>query len=67
LQFWTPYTQESVNSEEKQQASQELHDATTFALNALHAYVIPPALGEQKGEDLYRPGMENYRKIDLNP
>jgi len=67
LQFWAPYAQESVNTEKKQQASQSLHDATTFALKALHAYIIPSALGEQKGENLYRTGTQNYRIIDQNP
>jgi hypothetical protein len=41
VQFWAPYAQESASAEERQRASQALHEATTFALKALHDYVEP--------------------------
>ena len=41
VQFWAPYARESANTEERQQASRALHEATTFALEALHDFVEP--------------------------
>jgi hypothetical protein len=41
VQFWAPYAHESASAEERQRASQALHEATTFALKALHDYVEP--------------------------
>jgi hypothetical protein len=48
LQFWTPYAHEASGTEERQQASKALHDATTFALKALHDYVEPSSYGEKR-------------------
>jgi hypothetical protein len=48
LQFWTLHAHESASTEERQQASQALHDATTFALKALHEYVEPLGAGKKR-------------------
>jgi hypothetical protein len=52
LQFWAPYARETSGTEERQQASQALHDATTFALKALHEYVEPSSCGERRMKEL---------------
>jgi len=45
LQFWAPYAREAASTEDRRQASQALHEATTFALKALHEYVEPSPSG----------------------
>lgn len=42
LPFWAPYAKDVTSMEEKRQASQSLHDATTFALKAIQDYIEVP-------------------------
>jgi hypothetical protein len=52
VQFWAPYALASTNMEERLRASQALHDATTFALKALHDYVEPVPSRQLKIKEL---------------
>ncbi len=52
VQFWAPFAQESASTEERQRASQALHDATTFALKALHDYVEPTSSRQARIKEL---------------
>jgi hypothetical protein len=52
VQFWAPYAHESSSTEERQRASQALHDATTFALKALHEYVEPSSSRQLRTKEL---------------
>jgi hypothetical protein len=52
VQFWAPYAHNSANTEERQQASQALHEATTFALKALQDYVEPSPSKQAKIKEL---------------
>ncbi len=52
VQFWAPYAHETASTEERQRASQALHDATTFALKALHDYVEPCSSRRSRTKEL---------------
>ncbi|MDI6719722.1 MAG: hypothetical protein QMD46_08945 [Methanomicrobiales archaeon] len=41
LHFWAPNVEVAGSMEDKRQASQALHDSTTFALKAIQEYVEP--------------------------
>jgi hypothetical protein len=57
VRFWAPYAQDAASTEDRQKASQALHDATTFALKALHEYVEPRSYWQmrKKSEKIENP------------